>query len=53
MKSTIKLFVITIIILSYSKITNGQLQDHYKSFTASLSLPIVVDLVQTTKQNKK
>lgn len=53
MKSTIKLFVITIIILSFSKILPAQLRENYKSFTANLSLPIVVDLVQTTKQNKK
>ena len=52
MKSTIKLFFIAIIFLLFNKISNAQIEDHYHSFFASMSAPLVIDYLKVTKNKQ-
>ncbi len=50
MKSTIKLYLVLIFMLSVSYNSTAQLQQNYNSFSANLSLPIVVDLLHKNEK---
>ena len=43
MKSTIKLFLIAIILLLFNKISNAQIEEYYHSFSGNIYIPIIVD----------
>ncbi|MCD4790140.1 MAG: hypothetical protein K8R37_09095 [Bacteroidales bacterium] len=52
MKSTIKLFFITIILLFFNKISNAQIEEHYHSFWAIIAIPVIVDHQEAYQPNK-
>ena len=52
MKSTIKLFFITIILLFFNKILNAQASEYFHSFSTQINIPIIVDYKKVF-QNKE
>lgn len=53
MKTALRLFIIASVLLSFGNISKAQLQQNHHSFTANLSLPIVIDLLQTIEKSNQ
>jgi len=53
MKKIINTLCITIILLSFNKISFAQIEEHYHSFSANLSAPIVIDDLKVRIRNQE